>query len=181
MRHLGLASILCTILALAGCNILDDGTLAQIEASGGPLNADPEKIEVLVELPPGLGIPDGAAVMRVVADRRDIGARSDSSYALAQSAGEDGLRRFRIAAEDVDRLRGQQALIRDWEREAPDDTEGNVTVDVSGCAVGGGPDPAASVSIFVVVLPNPAPRPLIRGVPVSQILDATDAANLPQC
>lgn len=181
MRLKVLLTVLASMAGLAGCNILDSGTLAQIDVGGGPLNADPSKIEVLVDLPPGLGIPEGAAVMNVSADRRDIGARSAGSYVLQQGATENGALRFRVAPEDVSRLQGQQALLREWETEAPDDTEGSLTVDVTGCAIGAGPSPTAAVSIFVVVLPNPKPRPLARGVPVSQILDATDAANLRAC
>ncbi|KNG93368.1 hypothetical protein [Pseudaestuariivita atlantica] len=169
------------ILALAGCNVLDNGTLAQIDAVGGPLNADPSRIEILVDLPPGLGIPEGAAVMNVSAVRNDIGARNDASYVLEQGTRDDGLRRFRVAPGDIDRLRAQQSLLREWETEAPDRTEGSLTVDVTGCAIGAGPQPTASLSIFAVVLPNPTPRPLLRGVPVSQIMDATDQRELPAC
>lgn len=176
-----LLTALVSMAALSACNILDDGTLARIEATGGPLNADPAKIEILVELPPGLGIPDGAAIMNVQAVRTDNGARNAATYVLEQSERSDGLRRFRIAPEDVDRLRGQQALLREWESEAPDATDGALTVDVSGCAIGAGPQPAASVSIFAVVLPNPTPRPLARAIPVSSILDATDQQDLPDC
>ncbi len=181
MRIAVLLTALVSLAAISGCNILDDSTLARIEATGGPLNADPAKIEILVELPPGLGIPEGAAVMNVQAVRTDTGARNSGSYILEQSARSDGLRRFRVAPEDVDRLRGQQALLREWEGEAPDNTDGALTVDVSGCSIGAGPQPTASVSIFAVVLPNPTPRPLARAIPVSSILDAADQENLPSC
>lgn len=181
MRAGVLLTFLASMAGLTACNVLDDGSLAQIDVAGGPLKADPSKIEVLVELPPGLGIPEGAAVLNVSAARDDIGAQSSGAYVLEQSATGEGLRRFRVAPSDVDRLKGQQALISDWESEAPDRLRTSLFMDVTGCKVGAGPQPTASVAFFAVVLPNKTPRRLGPPVPVTQILDAIDQRTLPAC
>lgn len=180
-------------LMLGACaSIVPSGVakLSQID----PLTADPEAIIVALTLPDGLNVTRTVPMLQVQMRRADTGAVSQGSYALrADTVPPDAdenlpprpragrLLLFRIAPDDVARLRAQQRIMRAWEAGAPEATSGSLSVEITGCVDGEVPPRDARVSVYLDTGQGAGFFPLVRRAPLSAILRRADSAGLGAC
>ena len=174
------APFLVASLLLTACGSIVPTTASRL-AAVDPVSADPAAISVEMVLPQGLGVMPQGAKLAVVADRADTGQRSAGEYTLAGRRNENGRLRLSVAAEDQSRLRQQQALVRAWQEEAPNDTKGQLSVSLSGCLIGNGPSDDAVVSVFVQLEPEGPVLPLLRDVPLARALTTSEINGLGPC
>ncbi|MDJ0822585.1 MAG: hypothetical protein QNJ09_12360 [Paracoccaceae bacterium] len=149
-------------LALSACAVIDPVTVARL-ASTSPLTADPAVFELRANLPDGLALAPGAAVLTLSATRGEEVA--DGRFTLAQVRDGDATV-LRVAEVDVPVLRALQSRINAWEEADPDGTMGSLGIDVQPCTTGNGPAPQARFSVDLVMAPGGPARPLLRPVPV---------------
>lgn len=165
---------------LAGCASLVPSALARLTAVS-PLSADPEGFVVALDLPPGVAVVPGSATLDLTASRSDTGETLSGRYVLARGRSADGALTYRVAARDLDRLRGLQARIRDWTRENAAATRGSLSVSLTGCRTGDGPSPDATVSVALKTAVDQPFRPLIRDAPLSAIVNRAGSAGIDAC
>ncbi len=169
------ALLACTLVA--GCGFFDTDTIERL-TNLSPLEDDPANYEVLVSLPEGLDIKRGGARFTLAAEHVETRARSQATYILARQEAQDGRILFRISEGDLNRLRGQQALIREWEEETNGRTQGQFGMDVDACQSGAGPDLSAPVTVSLISEPGAAPRRLVGPTPVGQMLTVVEGDKL---
>lgn len=162
---------------VAGCGAFDTDTIERL-TNLSPLEDDPASYEVLVTLPDGLKIRRGGAKFTLMAEHVDTRALSQATYVLTQSDLQDGRVVFRIAGSDLNRLRGQQALLRDWEDETQGRTKGQFGMDVDLCRTAKGPDLKAPFSVALIAEPGAAPRRLVGPTPVGDMLTVIEGDKL---
>lgn len=168
---------LLVCILVAGCGYFDSDTIRRL-TNLSPLEDDPADYEVVVSLPEGLDIKAGGAKFTLAAEHVDTRALSQATYVLARREAQDGRILFRIAESDLNRLRGQQALIREWEAETDGRTQGLFGMDVDACRKGAGPDLEAPFSVALVAEPGSAPRTLVGPMPVGQMLTVVEGDRL---
>lgn len=169
------AVLVCVLVA--GCGFFDTETIQRL-TNLSPLEDDPADYEVVVDLPEGLDIRPGGARFTLAAEHVDTRAVSQATYVLARRESQDGRILFRIAESDLNRLRGQQALIREWEDETNGRTQGQFGMDVDACKSGSGPDLNAPFTVSLIAEPGGAPRRLVGPTPVGQILTVVERDKL---
>ena len=155
-----------------GCGWSDPASVSRL-AGPSPAEIDPAAASVGVDLPSGIGIRPGSARLFLGAEREDTGETTGATARLVPRGG-----RWRVDPADLPALRRTHATIRRWKAEAPDATEGTLSVAVGGCLDGAeaGPDPRVSVDL--VLAPDAAPLPLVRRAPLSVVVAN---ATLPVC
>jgi len=170
----------CTLLA--GCGYFDSDTIERL-TNVSPLEADPGQYEVVVNLPDGLDIPRGGAVLNVTAQRPDTHASSRGRYVLQRRETSEGALLFRVDPADLPKLKAQQALIRDWEAETGGASSGTFGVDVDACRSGDGPDLNGLMSISLIDGAGSAHRVLVPPTPVGQVVitGGNNEVILPPC
>lgn len=180
-------SLGCLPLVLSACAQMVPATMAQLGAMS-PLTADPGQIEVVLILPPGLDVPPGAA--RLAAKATRDGETLEGQYALATDTvplanvdlpkGAQALR-FRLTSADAERMRAFQAQAGAWEAADPRGTSGSISVALSGCRLGDGPQPDARASVLIRTAPDGPLLPLFRDAPLREVIGAATLDALPPC
>ncbi|MCY4336181.1 MAG: hypothetical protein OXC60_16095, partial [Litoreibacter sp.] len=146
-----------------------------------PLEADPADIAVALRLPAGIGIQSGSAILSLSAERADTGARSTAAYTLASQVAADGSRIYAVAQSDWDAFRAQQAMINGWESEAPDDTNGSLSVALGGCRTATAVAPDATLDISIRTEEGGSFLPLVRQAKLARVFNITGITELPPC
>lgn len=164
---------------LSGCAFIDFSTAERL-ADLSPLTTDPAGVAVFLDLPDGLGVIPGSAVLTFGATRSDTGEEDFMFYTL-QDIETDDLRGFRIDPSDHPMFRGQQLRLRAWEAENPKATEGTFSVNGEFCTIGPGPLPDATASVLVQYVEGGALSPLFTDAPVSAVFDAAGTVAMPPC
>ena len=175
------AVLLLALAALAGCASFNPITLARL-AMLDPLSVDPGDIAVSLDLPEGLGILPGGAVLEMGIANKVSGESQHDQFTLAQSGTDGGV--FRVGEADLERMRAWQALARDWKAQYGDDAEGSLSLWLEICRAGRGPARGARVSAQISLDGGGAFLPLMPPTPVEAIAarpGAPDVARLPQC
>jgi len=171
---------LALIVALAGCQFVPDSAPELRDVN--PLDVAPDQMAAGIALPPGLALaPRGASIV-VLAERADTGDTLDQRFVLLD--GDEGrLQRLSIAAEDHARYEEMQATIREWKQEAPDATQGSMTVTVTLCALENSRQRGATVSVWLEAGPDIPFQPVLEDVPVSRLraIGAVLAVSDPAC
>lgn len=177
MSRLLLAVLLSA--SLSGCATVNPVTLAKA-AQIDPLSADPALFTVYLDLPEGLAIAPGGAVLSVSTTFATTGEAESGSFPLvARDVG--GMRAWTVAPDDLDRLRALQAQARDWEALDAKASSGSIALGITGCTTGAGPDPKARISADLDLDGTGARLPLIRGLTVARLLEETGGAATPAC
>ena len=171
--------VLAFAVALSGCGSVDVFTVARLAAIS-PLEADPAGSAVTADLPEGLRLRPDGLVLELEAQRADLGEAVGARYVLVAQQ-EGGRKVWRVNPDDLSELRMLQAKIREWESSAPDATEGHLGVYVAGCAVGAGPDPEGTISVFLRTSAEDPLRPLIRNAPMKDVISFVGEVVIPPC
>lgn len=177
------------LLALSACGAVDLSTVARLSALS-PVEADPAGFAAALALPDGLDLRPGGATLRLGATRADTGQETGSTYVLERTDldGADGvaapeganLSLYRVAPADLDRLRAQQATIRDWKADFPG-TTGSLTIALDGCREGSGPAEDAVGAVYLRTEPDAPFLTLVRPSPLARVFDRDDISTLPAC
>ncbi len=136
--HFLLAFIL---LVLAAC------TSSEPWAGATPLDADPEGLRAVVEFPDGLRPAMRGSQVVYIAIRSDLGDRIEARFPLAPVPSPKG-QGYRLDSADLDDVRRVQTRLAQWERDAPNQTQGSIDVTIAACAVGNGPAQDARISVW---------------------------------
>ncbi len=185
-----LLSSVCWVLA--GCASVVPSTAARLRALS-PAEADPAGLSVAVVSTAGLRPVPGSGRLILMARRTDTGVQDVADLILTEmeidteAAGAFGVAegervtRYRLADADVGRMRALQGKLAAWKTEAPDATEGSLSVGVGACAEGGGPVPDAAGSVFVRVRADGGWLPLIEKAPLASLIGAETLAAIGPC
>ncbi|MCY4179263.1 MAG: hypothetical protein OXD48_03110 [Litoreibacter sp.] len=117
--------------------------------------------------------------MSLSAERADTGARSTAAYTLASQVAADGSRIYAVAQSDWDAFRAQQAMINGWESEAPDDTNGSLSVALGGCRTATAVAPDATLDISIRTEEGGSFLPLVRQAKLARVFNITGITELP--
>lgn len=170
------AAFVC-LLWVAACSYVSPLTVARLSAMS-PLTADPGGIEVVVMIPDGVRLAEGAAYMDLDAYRSDTGERLREHIALDRV--DDGSTiLWRIPEEDLDRLRKAQKTVAAWEAEVPDASSGSFSVGLRQCFEGRQPEPDDVFSIAIRTEKQGPLRPLMRDVPFAKLYEQLDHSGGP--
>ena len=161
-------------LTLAGCTSVVLPTVALLQAKS-PLEADPEAIEMAVDMPDGARVPTDGAWFEVKAHNTILDESVSHKYTMQQRTSSDGRTLFRVHPDDLAGLRIIQAKVMKWERETPDESSGSFSVGVIACEFDGGPPPDATFSVAIRTEVDGTFIPLIRNTKVSKLIDALQA------
>ncbi|MXQ09417.1 hypothetical protein GQ651_16340 [Alphaproteobacteria bacterium GH1-50] len=165
-------------LVLAACGSLVPSTVAGLMGVS-PLEADPADFAVSVDLPEGVTVAPAGVTLSLKASAAD-GESAGIGVRLAEER-QGGTTLYSVAPEDLTAFRDVQGLIRAWEAADSDGTTGSLTVEVTACTLGDGPEDGATFDVGLRSTPDGPFRPLIRRAPVADILNAAgvDAAPCP--
>ncbi|SIO15318.1 hypothetical protein [Vannielia litorea] len=176
MRHPIAALCLALAAALPGCTTLDPVTAARLSRLD-PLTADPAALVARLHLPEGLAVAPGGAVLRLSARREDTGEALDEAYVLERRGAA-----WRLSAVDAAALRSVQHRIAGWKAEAPEASGGALSLSLTGCATGAGPNPKGEVAADLSLDGGTRFMPLLRGLTVAEITRAAGpGATLGPC
>mgnify|MGYP001801108867 CR=1 FL=1 len=175
----GLLLSLGLSFSLGACAFVDFRTAERLSQLS-PLNTDPSGVAVYLDLPDGLQVLPGSAVLTFGAVRTDTGVEDFVYYTLEDIQADD-LRGFRVAKEDHPMFRGQQLRLRAWEAAYPDATNGTFSVNAEFCTIDGGPAPGALASVFVQYEEGGTLNPLFIDAPVTRVFDASNIVTMPPC
>lgn len=166
------------LVSLVGCGTLVPTTVARL-AGVSPLNADPAGFEVALDLPQGVGVRPGSAILGFEAARSDTGEAFAQEFQLEMSPGTPPTWRF--AEADLAAIRQFQAQARAWESDAPAASSGSISVGLGPCLIGDGPAAEAVISSALRIQQGGPFLPLMRNVALLQFADAADISALPAC
>ncbi len=162
------------VLSLSACGQMNPLTLARL-ATMDPFANDPADIAVELQLPSGVRVPEGGASLGLSARFATTGESFEHSYVLARAGNI-----YRVAENDLPRLRADIARARAWETEDADASTGSLSVGVAACAEWNGPTPDAVFSIRLSTDGGKTMMPLMTNVPIDRALEAVgdiDAAS----
>ena len=169
-------AVICLTAVVPACTMVPVTTQSALDRVD-PLTADPAGFVLALDVPPGIGLREGAALIYLSAVRTDTSAQLAGAYELdAIEDEETGQLTFRVAPEDVDRLRSDQAKVADWERSAPDATSGSLSVSATGCLTGEPVPSDARVSAGLRIRDGGPFLTLLRNAPMADLLGG-DIAN----
>lgn len=171
--------VLIPLAALANCSTLNPVTLARL-AMLDPLDADPGDFAILLDLPQGLGIPTGGAVLEMVLDNKATGERREGRFVFEQREVGPGTV-YRIAPPDLEAMRAFQATARAWKAQYGDEAEGSLSLGLSMCRTGAGPQKDATVSAQLSLDGGATFLPFMRATPVERLAEGVGVARLPTC
>ncbi|WP_152544480.1 hypothetical protein [Actibacterium mucosum] len=150
-------------------------TVAQL-AQVSPLEADPAGFAAQADLPEGLHIRDGGAVLQITATNGATGEDLQGAFTLRQQG------QIHVLSDmDATALRALQATIRAWKTANPDDVHGSLTITIEGCTSGRLPAPEDTINVALRVAPDAPLRPVLRNLPVSELLAETPGNTFPPC
>ncbi|MDU8942624.1 hypothetical protein [Ovoidimarina sediminis] len=162
-------------LAVAACGSVDLATMAGLRGIS-PLDADPAAILVRAELPDGIALLPEGTFLELGAERPG-GAVAEGRFALVPDpAVPDG---WRIDPGEVAELRALQAEIRGMKAAAPGATVGTLAVRTAPCGAAVAPDD--TLSVWLRLMPDAPLRPMLRDVPVADVLEEIGLSALPPC
>jgi hypothetical protein len=186
MRRVLLA-LMCWVLA--GCASVVPSTMARLQTLS-PAEADPAGLSVAVVSPVGLRPIPGSGRLILTARRTDTGVQDAADLILKEMAGDAGafgaaagerVTYYRLADADVPVMRALQDKLAAWKADAPDATEGSLSVGVGACAEEDGPSPDAAGSVFVRVRADDGWLPLIEKAPLASLIGADRFAAIGPC
>lgn len=128
-----------------------------------PLSADPAGFELALTLPEGVVVTGVDMRMSLHSRRSDTGAEIVEEVVM-QRRSDGATWLFRIAPEDLARVRAFQATARAWEAEAGDANTGSISVFGTGCVDIDSVPADATVSAGLRVAPGGPVLPLLRDV-----------------
>ena len=171
--------ILLCAAGLTACTSVAPSTILQLRQLS-PLEADPAGFVIFMDLPDGIGIIEDSAVLTFGAVREDRDEGVEDTFVLERGrAGE--AETFRIAEEDLDRIRELQRQISAWKAEDGDGTTGSLSIGIGGCRIGDGPEPRARLAVSMTLEEDGPVLPLIRPTAVRRALDVLEIEDLPPC
>lgn len=176
------AAAMALAVGLGACDYVPLGTMVQM-AGFDPLSASPLGFVVTVDLPEGVDLVPGSEQLRLEARRSDTGEVSDEVYVLDRRGAGAGKVAYRIANQDLARMRKQQALIRGWEDTVPDESNGSLSLSLTPCAKAEvAPKARLSALLTVAEGGKSAPREmrLLNNLPVRKLLPE-GLSELPSC
>ncbi len=179
-----LMSALCLALSLSACASVVPSTATRLAAID-PLTADPAAIQLAVLLPKGLAVKPGTARLefgakRGTETRQGSFLLEDRPVALGMAVPENATARgFALTEADADRMRKLQAEIAAWKRDGT--ARGSLGLGVGGCAVGDGPAPDATGSVFVQLEKGGSFLPLIKNGKLADLLGADVLSAIQPC
>ncbi|WP_341368236.1 hypothetical protein [Yoonia sp. BS5-3] len=167
--------VLFPVLVLSACSSLVPATVMKL---GGlsPLTADPADFAVNLSLPNGVDLRPNTARLVFSVTRSDTQHTEEGIFTL-QRAGSV----FTIHQSDHDDLRALQSVAKEWNAENPDTTQGALSVSLSPCRIGTGPEPDATVSVAVQVEQGGPFLPLVKGGPLSVVTSEAQLREMPDC
>jgi hypothetical protein len=167
--------VLAATVALSGCTSMVVSTVMELAAID-PLEADPAGFGVMLDLPEGLGLVPGTAVMQMSAVRKDTGENL-SRNAVLENDGEV----WRIVSGDVQGIRDWQATIKDLKAQPGVDVSGSIGIAVEPCQIGDGPAPDARASVSIQIKEDGTFLPLVRNGPISAVAGDADLGQMASC
>ena len=162
-------------LILCACSSVVPSTALRLSGLS-PTTADPADFAVDLMLPEGIDIQPGTARLIFAVARTDTGQAQSGSFVLEREGTV-----FRIAVDDVDRLRDLQATARQWDAENDAATSGSLSISLSPCRIGDGPERDARVSVGLRLAQEGAFLPLIRNGPLSAVASEDEIREMPLC
>ena len=167
---------LATGLILSACSYVPIDTLRQLSQLD-PMTADPASIAVRFHLPQGLDMPEGSAVL-TLDTKNTAGAELNEVYVLRR-ASHAGDVVFRVAPNDLERLRAQQAAVKTWGEE---ESDGTLRVGIEDlCTIGAGPPPDARLSTAISLDAGDTFLPLVTDISLSEVLEQGEFSELAPC
>lgn len=163
---------------MAGCSSIVSETAEELDRLS-PLEADPSKMAVAINLPEGFGVYPNSAVLHMAVARKDIEQARSEDFVLKQSGSEWTI--FEISQKDHARLADIQSLARNWEVEDSRATRGEISVDLQPCKTSEAVARSAVFSISLRLSPDAGFMPLVRNAPVSSILSRRALKDVPFC
>ncbi len=186
MNLLNLFPMLALPLAMSCSKVVM--TTAAILGATSPMDADPQGFEVAVTLPSATGVQNDGAHFIVGMENAQLDESFERTFILQQSETRDGKILFRVNPDDLDELRALQAKAKAWEMADPVASSGSISVFVSPCAIGDGPNLDDTFSVAMRTQVDGAFLPLIRGASIEDVVNALESENpqedlkrLPQC
>jgi hypothetical protein len=182
-----LLAFMCWVLA--GCASVVPSTMARLQTLS-PVEADPAGLSVAVVSPEGLRPMPESGRLILTARRTDTGVEDAVDLILAERPGDAGafgvadgerVTYYQLAEADVPRMRALQETLAAWKTDAPDATEGSLSVGVGACADGTGPSPDAAGSVFVRTAVEGGWLPLIEKAPLASLIGADRLAAIGPC
>ena len=164
---------LAALLLMSGCGAILPGAAARLSGLS-PLTADPAGMAIAVDLPEGLGLRPGSAVLGFSVTREDeVAARE---FILTGGAAEG----FSVAAGDLEPFREVQALAQAWKAADPEGTTGSLSLTFGPCLTGA-LAPEARVSARIRLEQDEPFLPLLRPQRVSEFAEALALDTIPPC
>jgi len=189
-----LFAVLLIITGVAGCSTIPLSSALKLRQLN-PLTADPKAIRIAVRLPDGIRVREDGAVMEITARRTDTGLTEKGRFVFRQQTSAtadaaDGLLAeadthfeiFRIADDDMARLRRLQETMKVWKAEAPDDAGGSLSIQISGCRTAKLPPGPVVISTFLRTDPAEPFFTVMRNVDLRSAFNEGGQAHiLPLC
>jgi hypothetical protein len=175
---------LVACLCLAACTSVVPRTAAQLAVTD-PLTADPGVIELVVDLPPGLSVTPGSAVLQFGATRgqESLAGRfvlQDAAVPADFAIPEGGQARvYALTDKNAESMRALQAEIAEWKRKGP--AQGRLSLGIGICAVGTGPAADAVGSALIRIKEGGPFLLLIREERLADLLGAKALAAIQPC
>ena len=167
--------MLLAAASLSACTSLVPATVMQLSGLS-PLTADPADFAVSLDLPEGVAVTPGSARLTFSVMRSDL-RQIDSETMTLMQVGDV----FAISPQDQARLRAIQTRARGWKAQAPDATEGSLSLSLAPCGTGYPLAPDARVNVGVRLSEDGPFLPLVRNGPLSAVAEAVQIADMPPC
>ncbi|WP_139201597.1 hypothetical protein [Gemmobacter aquatilis] len=159
------------------------GTAARLQALD-PLSVDPAALEVAVQLPAGMNVLPGTAVITItashgadrLAEELQLAPRSAAGVAMPEGG---RVAAFGLGPAEVARMRELQAQVAQWK--AGGAAEASFGIGLGGCKLGGGPAPDAEGAILIRLEGAGEFVPLIQPTQVAALVGETALAAMPPC
>lgn len=174
---------LIPVLLAAGCGAVVPETAARLQALD-PLRADPAALAVAVQLPAGMKVRPGAAVITIAASRGaerlaealTLAPRSAAGVAVPEGG---SVAAFGLGPAEVAQMRAIQAQVGQWK--AGGAAETSFGIGLEGCKLGDGPAPDAEGAILIRLEETGAFVPLIQPTQVAALVGEAALAAMPPC
>ncbi len=167
--------LLLSALLMSACTSIVPSTLMRLD-DVSPTDADPAGFAVDLSLPTGLDIVPGSAMLTFVVRRSDTNQMASGRFAL-ENVGNV----FRVAPADLQELRGLQATARQWKAKYGAATEGSLSINLTPCTRGDGPDADARVNIGLQIAEGGRFLPLVRNGRLSAVATPADIEMMAAC
>lgn len=164
-----------SVLLLSACTSIVPSTVMRLNGLS-PTTADPAGFAIDLALPAGIDITPGTAQLMFLVIRADTGEAQSGAFVLEREGTV-----FRVAPQDLDRLRALQATARSWQAEGDDATTGSLGINLSPCVVGDGPVPDARVSVGLRLAQDGVFLPLVRNGPLSAVAPDAQIRDMGAC